>query len=63
MEKTIKMFSYNIDNVKIIKDIPENLYSHYKNIGWKDYKQIPINKNQQKTNNVKEIKNKKEINE
>lgn len=42
MEKTIKMSILNEDKKEIIKDIPENLYSNYSNMGWKEYKEKKI---------------------
>lgn len=42
MEKTIKMQFKNEDGSVIVKDIPENLYGQYKNIGWEEVKVAKI---------------------
>lgn len=34
MENYVKMFMLNEQGKKIVKDIPENLTSLYKNVGW-----------------------------
>jgi len=34
-EKTLKVSIINEDGQKIVKEVPENLYSQYINMGWK----------------------------
>lgn len=36
MENETKMFLINNEGKKIVKNIPKDLYSLYKNLGWKE---------------------------
>lgn len=58
MENTIKMSKKNEEGKIIVKDIPNNLYSLYKNLGWEEEKSKP-----KSSFSVKEENNSNKFNE
>lgn len=58
MENTIKMSKKNEEGKLIIKDIPSNLYSLYKTLGWEDETSKP-----KSSFSIKEEDNSNKLNE
>lgn len=59
MEKTIKMYRLTENGAEVIKEVPKNLYSQYKLIGYKDYVEKPVKEIKEETKIQPKVNNKK----